>query len=513
MLDVIGVGALNVDYIASASSHRRRDPDVLVEILDGFEHGVESLVDDETAFSALEQLAGRETLAPSLGGSAFLTTHALAEMNLGLRLGYLGVCGRSPDPTLSFLRLMDRLGIERTAVRQDPTRTCGVCVSYISDDERTLLTSLGANEGFARYATEEFERLATYLSHARFIHATSFLDPDGPRLLYSLIEESKRINPEVRLSFDPGHMWSVQQPEDAMRLLRLTDYLMLNYREFKALGGQGGLADDDDIAKAVLDRCGPNCAALALERYDRILMYRRSGGAIEREEYLQQPLDVESIEDATGAGDVFAAGLLAALTSDRMQLELGSLLGMKMVRNKLRQVGDRGYRGFARAARRFLREWDAEREEQLRPRGVFVAHGGSPHWRTVRDFLRDDLGLDVHYFERTPQDSNEVTAALAGYLDQCGFAVCVLANEDLTSDGSSRARQNIVHEAGLFQGRYGFKRVALLVEEGCELPSNLGGLVRHAFASHHVEHTFTSLSRHLRRERVLATRGSQDDFA
>jgi sugar/nucleoside kinase (ribokinase family) len=513
MLDVVGVGALNLDYIASASSHRRRDPDALVEVMDRFEHGVESLVEDQTTFDVLEQLGGRETLVPSLGGSAFLTINALGQMDLGLRLGYVGVCGRSPDPTLSAVRLMDRLGIDRTAVRQDPVRMTAICVSYISEGERTLLTSLGANLGFARYATEEFDRLAGYLSDTRFIHATSFLDPDSPRCLYSLVEEAKRRNPEVRLSFDPGHMWCVEQPVDAMRLLKLTEYLMLNYREFKALGGLGEFATDDSVAEAVLDRCGETCAALVLKRYDRILMYRRTAGALVQEEYRQQPLGVESIEDATGAGDVFAAGLLAAMTSDGMQLELGALLGMKMARQKLRHVGDRGYQGFAVTAKRFLRDWYNEREDQLRPRGVFVAHGGSPLWRTVRDFLKDDLSLDVHYFERTPQDSNQVTAALGEYLDRCGFAVCVLTKEDTTSDGGSRARQNIVHEAGLFQGRYGFKRVALLVEEGCELPSNLGGLVRHDFERHHIDHTFTSLNRHLRREKIVGDQRVHDGFA
>lgn len=44
--------------------------------------------------------------------------------------------------------------------------------------------------------------------------------------------------------------------------------------------------------------------------------------------------------------------------------------------------------------------------------------------------------------------------------------MCVLTAEDLSADGQWRARQNVVHEVGLFQGRYGFDRVILLVEEG-----------------------------------------------
>ncbi|GAB3168839.1 hypothetical protein GCM10027059_32380 [Myceligenerans halotolerans] len=54
------------------------------------------------------------------------------------------------------------------------------------------------------------------------------------------------------------------------------------------------------------------------------------------------------------------------------------------------------------------------------------------------------------------------------YLDRCDFAVCVLTAEDVTPDGRRLARQNVVHEVGLFQGRYGLDRVVLLVEEGCD---------------------------------------------
>jgi hypothetical protein len=61
-----------------------------------------------------------------------------------------------------------------------------------------------------------------------------------------------------------------------------------------------------------------------------------------------------------------------------------------------------------------------------------------------------------------------VSEALDQYLTRCSFAVCVLTAEDMSADGRRWARQNVVHEVGLFQGRYGFDRVMLLVEEGCD---------------------------------------------
>jgi len=504
MLDVVGVGMLNLDYIACASSHRRRDPEAILEITERFEHGVESVVDEDTIREVIGQLGGRETLSPSLGGSAFLAIHALANMDLGLRLGYVGLAGQSPDPTLSPLKLMDRLGIDRSAVHVDRERTSGMCVSYIQDGERTLLTWPGANVGFGRYVDERMDELAAYLANARCIHVTSFLDAAIAGRLVALVEAAKRLNPDVRVSFDPGHAWCVERHPDVMRLLKLADFLFVNHREFRALSGLGEIASNDRaIAEAVLGSCGQRCSTLVLKRYDRILLFRRREDEVVEEDYRHEPLGADVIEDATGAGDVFAAAMLAAITSHHLQFELGTFLGMKMARHKLHTVGDRGYEQFSPIARRFLRSWEAEQEVQLRPRGIFVAHGISPLWRSVRDYLRDDLGLDVHHFEAAPHDSEEITVALEEYLRRCSFAVCVLANEDRMATGASRARQNVIHEAGLFQGRYGFRRVALLVESGCELPSNVGGLVRHDFHGRHIEHTFTHLARHLRRENVL----------
>ena len=48
--------------------------------------------------------------------------------------------------------------------------------------------------------------------------------------------------------------------------------------------------------------------------------------------------------------------------------------------------------------------------------------------------------------------------------------------EDATAEGDVRARQNVVHEIGLFQGRLGFTRGIVLFEEGAEEFSNINGI-------------------------------------
>jgi predicted nucleotide-binding protein len=60
--------------------------------------------------------------------------------------------------------------------------------------------------------------------------------------------------------------------------------------------------------------------------------------------------------------------------------------------------------------------------------------------------------------------------------DQASFAILVHTAEDEQADGGLRARQNVVHETGLFQGKLGFSRAVIVRQRGCGEFSNLAGL-------------------------------------
>jgi len=45
--------------------------------------------------------------------------------------------------------------------------------------------------------------------------------------------------------------------------------------------------------------------------------------------------------------------------------------------------------------------------------------------------------------------------------------------EEEKADGKMQARMNVVHEAGLFQGRLGFSRAIVMLEKGCDEFSNI----------------------------------------
>jgi predicted nucleotide-binding protein len=62
---------------------------------------------------------------------------------------------------------------------------------------------------------------------------------------------------------------------------------------------------------------------------------------------------------------------------------------------------------------------------------------------------------------------------------------------------------NVVHEAGLFQGRLGFRKAIVLLEEGCEPFSNIDGLGQIRFPRGRISACFEQVREVLEREEML----------
>lgn len=137
---------------------------------------------------------------------------------------------------------------------------------------------------------------------------------------------------------------------------------------------------------------------------------------------------------------------------------------------------------------------------------VFIGHGRNKIWARLNSFLRDEMCIDTDYFERDSQVGKSVITALENCLDKSSFAVIIMTAEDETSGGEQRARQNVIHEIGLFQGRLGFEKVAILLQEGVEQFSNIAGLQYIPFSLDNIEQTFYQLEKMLVREGVVAKR-------
>jgi len=138
-----------------------------------------------------------------------------------------------------------------------------------------------------------------------------------------------------------------------------------------------------------------------------------------------------------------------------------------------------------------------------KPPRIFIGHGHSKLWARVQVFLENELHVPTVTYESESRVGESIVPVLGKMLDQATFAVLILTAEDETASGELRARQNVIHEAGLFQGRVGFKKAVLLRQEGLENLSNVDGLQDIRFSGDKIEQTFYQLERVLKREKVI----------
>lgn len=134
---------------------------------------------------------------------------------------------------------------------------------------------------------------------------------------------------------------------------------------------------------------------------------------------------------------------------------------------------------------------------------IFIGHGRSELWRVLKDFVSDRLELGYEEFNRVPTAGMSTQERLSEMLEGCGFAFLILTGEDLHDDNELHARENVVHEAGLFQGSLGWRKAIILLEEGCEEFSNIVGLGQIRFPRGKIEACFEDVRRILEREGVL----------
>lgn len=113
------------------------------------------------------------------------------------------------------------------------------------------------------------------------------------------------------------------------------------------------------------------------------------------------------------------------------------------------------------------------------------------------------LHLPHDEFNRVPVAGVTNIARLLEMLDAAAIAFIILTAEDEQKDGKMQARMNVIHEVGLFQGRLGFSRAVVMLEEGCEEFSNIQGLGQIRFPRGRIDAAFEEVRRVLERENLV----------
>jgi hypothetical protein len=128
------------------------------------------------------------------------------------------------------------------------------------------------------------------------------------------------------------------------------------------------------------------------------------------------------------------------------------------------------------------------------PRRVFISHGRSNDWRAVQPYIEKDVGLSTLELAQEPNLGRTIIEKLFDNAGQCDSAVIVMTGDDATKEDEPRVRENVMHEIGFFQGRYGRKAVVLLHEEGVNIPTNLSGVAYIPFPEGASKRAFTFCS-------------------
>ena len=127
---------------------------------------------------------------------------------------------------------------------------------------------------------------------------------------------------------------------------------------------------------------------------------------------------------------------------------------------------------------------------------IFISHGQSKEWYKLQAYIERDLKQQTLELAQEANLGRTVLQKLNDESNRCCIAVIVMTGDDIM-ENEVRARENVMHEIGFFQGKYGLQNIILLHEEGVNIPSNIHGLVYIPFPKNTVEATFGALTREI----------------
>ena len=199
------------------------------------------------------------------------------------------------------------------------------------------------------------------------------------------------------------------------------------------------------------------------------------------------------------------------LTKDTLALNQGiwtpphfSLLSEALsIQHTIEQVADLA-KISRQAGSHLSRQRHQQRQADAIGTNVFIGHGRSPLWRDLKDFIEQQLNLPADTFNRVPVAGVIDVARLSEMMRSAAVALLVVTGDDSPSGGEAHSRMNAVHEAGLFQGRLGFSRAIILLEDGCETFDGIAGLGAIRFPKGDIRPVFDEIREVLDREGVLS---------
>jgi sugar/nucleoside kinase (ribokinase family) len=310
--DVFGIGNAIVDTEVQV--------DDLLLTTHSLEKGIMTLVSTETQLALLDGLAGYGQHGAA-GGSAANTMVGLAQF--GGSAVFSGKIGKDMSGAL-YRESMAEAGVEFDFQAADslPTGTCLILVT--KDGERTMQTSLSAAAELGPADVNAEQILAS-----KYIYVEGYLfgSPTGAQAAIKSMEIAKEAGVTVSLTLsDPGLAeFFIEQFRDATK--KYVDALFCN--QFEAMI-YAGTKDREAALKTLSQDCS------------QVFMTCGGDGSIiwDNGKITQVPGYQVPVVDTTGAGDIYAAGVLYGLSHD-MDIASAGKLGSFASARIVSQMGPR----------------------------------------------------------------------------------------------------------------------------------------------------------------------------
>ena len=293
MLDVVGVGNAIVDVLAQA------DDGLLDEL--GLDKGAMTLIDAERADVLYDRMASAIEVS---GGSAANTLTGIA--SFGGRGAYIGKV-RDDQLGAVFSHDIRAAGIDYRSRPVDEGAPTARCLVFVTPDaQRTMQTYLGVS---VELGPDDIDPEAIGAAQITYLEGYLFDKEPAKEAFVKAAELAHAAGRKVALSLsDP---FCVDRHRGAFRHLVSghVDVLFANEVEIVSLFEAGSF---DDAVGAIRG----HCEIAALTRGAEGSLIVTAGEVVE---IAAKP--VERVVDTTGAGDLFAAGVLYGLTQG---FELGT---------------------------------------------------------------------------------------------------------------------------------------------------------------------------------------------
>jgi len=295
-IDIYGVGNALVDVQSHVTEETLAKLD--------YAKGIMTLVNDEAQTQVLSEIAG-SPVTRCAGGSAANTIMGIADF--GGKAAYAGKVAGDEIGTF-FLDDMRKIGVNIQVPTADGQS--GTCVILITDDaERTMLTNLGVSSTLSPSDIDE-----ELIKQSKYVYIEGYLFTGEPTKSAALhaIELAKKHN--VKVAFTVSDPFLIQYHKDEFWSLieGPVDLLFCNLEEARALTGE-----HDAVACANAIHQHAENVALTLGGDGSLLMHEGKTIPIEG-------VDVTAV-DTTGAGDMYAAGVLYGITNGLTWKQSGHL--------------------------------------------------------------------------------------------------------------------------------------------------------------------------------------------